>query len=192
MFLVNAIVLDCVGNKTDLMLSLQCGKHISTNTSRDHVMCMSMKRWDAWLSCETWIVQFRWVFTKIWHCECEVSKHWNSFVAHCTIELKANFTPPTARFTLSTCKRGWPSMSSWTKTYILGGLDPQDHWWHPFSFSSKRRMVLSNQSRTTGSWMRVQSKTTIPCHWYRTSSTSWRGPESFPSWMFTGDTTMYE
>ena len=36
--------LGCVGNKTVPMLSLQCGKHISTNTSRDHVMCMSMKR----------------------------------------------------------------------------------------------------------------------------------------------------
>ena len=36
--------LNCVGNKTVPMLSLQCGKHISTNTSRDHVTCTSMGR----------------------------------------------------------------------------------------------------------------------------------------------------
>ena len=51
--------LRCVGNKTVPMLSLQCGKHISTNTGCDHVTCTSTERWDAWLSCETWIVQFR-------------------------------------------------------------------------------------------------------------------------------------
>ena len=51
--------LDRVGNKTVPMLSLQCGKCILTNTSCDHVMGTSTERWDAWLSCETWIVQFR-------------------------------------------------------------------------------------------------------------------------------------
>ena len=36
--------LDCIGNKTVPMLSLQCGKCISANSGRDHVMCMSMER----------------------------------------------------------------------------------------------------------------------------------------------------
>ena len=53
------ITLRCVGNKTVPVLSLQCSKCISMNTGRDHVMCMSTERWDVWLSCETWVVQFR-------------------------------------------------------------------------------------------------------------------------------------
>ena len=36
--------LDCVGNKTVPMLSLQCDEHISANTDRDYVMCMSTER----------------------------------------------------------------------------------------------------------------------------------------------------
>ena len=38
------ITLGCVGNKTVPMLSLQCSKCISTNTSRDYVTCMSTER----------------------------------------------------------------------------------------------------------------------------------------------------
>ena len=38
------VTLGCFGNKTVSMLSPQCGEHISTNTDRDHVMCMSTER----------------------------------------------------------------------------------------------------------------------------------------------------
>ena len=37
----------CVSNKTDLMLSPQCNKHILENVSHGRVMGMSMKRQDA-------------------------------------------------------------------------------------------------------------------------------------------------
>ena len=53
------ITLRCVGNKTVSMLSPQCSKCISANASHNHVIGMSTERQDAWLSCETWIVQFR-------------------------------------------------------------------------------------------------------------------------------------
>ena len=38
------ITLGCVGNKTVSMLSPQCDEHISANTDRDYVMCMSTER----------------------------------------------------------------------------------------------------------------------------------------------------
>ena len=38
------ITLRCVGNKTVSMLSPQCGEHISANTDRDYVTCMSTER----------------------------------------------------------------------------------------------------------------------------------------------------
>ena len=36
--------LSCIGNKTVPMLSPQCSEHISANTDRDYVMCMSTER----------------------------------------------------------------------------------------------------------------------------------------------------
>ena len=38
------ITLGCVGNKTVSMLSPQCDEHISANTDRDYVTCMSTER----------------------------------------------------------------------------------------------------------------------------------------------------
>ena len=50
--------LNCIGNKVIPMLSPQCGKCILMNIGCGHVMGTSTERWNAWLSCETWIMHF--------------------------------------------------------------------------------------------------------------------------------------